>query len=216
MKTALSAALFVTLAASTAEASAIQVETRAFHSNLRLSLKETVQSINGRDIGTTGSDELFLNTAGGGIAFIGKLDEYVSLGAGYERARYFPGPDATINQQTLCLFTRFTLYQGPISHVHLLAGLSQQSLTAEATDVDVKYSPVMNYDFGLGHTWSFGLWRVGLAYKYSDTFGRGNNRTVIRSRIYNEFQLVDTEVKARARNFNIEQQQLSLSLGVNL
>jgi hypothetical protein len=32
----------------------------------------------------------------------------------------------------------------------------------------------------------------------------------------NEFQLVESEVKTRVKNFNIEQQQLSLSLGMNI
>jgi hypothetical protein len=216
MKTAFSAAFILTLVASTAHGSALQVETRAFHSNLHLALKQAIYTVDGQQIGTDGASESFRNAAGGGVAFVGTLDEYVSLGVGYERVRYFPAPETTTDQQSLSMFTRFNLYQGDISQLYFLAGLTEHRLTAEAEVVDVKYSPVMNYDFGLGHNWNFGMWTVGLAYKYSDTFGRGNNRTVIRSRVYNELQLVETEVKTRVKNFNIEQQQLSLSLGVNI
>lgn len=45
---------------------------------------------------------------------------------------------------------------------------------------------------------------------------RGNNRTAIRSRLYNEFQLMESEVKTRVKNSNIEQQQVALSLGLTI
>jgi hypothetical protein len=221
MKAVLPSALIFVLSASAAQAAALQIETRAFHSNLHLEMKDSVETINGQDVETQGSNEAFQNAAGGGVAFAAQLDKYLSLGVGYDRARYFPDPDTTIDHQIIGMFTRWTLHQGESNRLYLLAGVSQHSLlgkneTLSRSEAEYKYSPVMNYDVGLGHTWTFGLWNVGLAYKYSDSFGRGDSRTVIRTRVHDEYRLVTAESKTRFRRFNIEQQELSLNFGVNL
>ncbi len=214
-------ALILLLTATASQASALQVETRAFHSNLRLDMKSAVLTMNGQDIGTQEGGEYFQNTAGGGIALVANLDPYVSLGLGYDRARYFPSPDYKMDQQMLSLFTRWTLYQGESSRLHFLTGVSQHRLSGQGDPIPnmnltVKYSPVMNYDLGLGQTWTFGSFNVGLAYKYSDTFGRGNSQVVMRSRFSDKLQLTESESKTKIRNFNIEQQELSLQVGVNI
>jgi hypothetical protein len=222
MRTLVSASLLLLLSASTVQAAAVQLETRAFHSHLRLDHKDSVMTVNGQEVDRLEGGEDFENTAGGGIGLIAHLDPYVSLGVGYDRARYFPSPDVKSDQQVLSLFTRWTLYRGATSRLHFHTGVSQHTLTQKSdalagNDMDIKYSPVLNYDLGLGQTWTFGLWNVGLAYKYSDTFGRGNSQTVMRTRaLVDPFTLTVAEVKTKLRNFNIEQQELALTFGFNI
>ncbi|MDQ3234071.1 MAG: hypothetical protein M3Q07_19865, partial [Pseudobdellovibrionaceae bacterium] len=159
MKTFLSAALISMVTASAAQAAAIQFETRAFHSNLRLDAKETTHSINGTEVGTERVHETFDNTAGGGVAVVFNLDEHLDLGLGYSRARYFPGADVRTDQTMLSAFSRWTLYQSPATRFYFLAGLTQHDLDTLDTGgrsmtVESSITPVMNYDVGLGNVWT--------------------------------------------------------------
>lgn len=220
MKTLIATALLTTLTASSAWAD-IQLETRAYHSNMRVDAgKVTVESL-GEDLETGEFSEDFLNTAGFGIAAIAPLDETVELGLGLSLARYHPTPGNQTDQTSVSGFTRINLAKTDSGRFYVLAGLSSQQLSQELDDNEfintkINYTPTLNGDLGLGGSIKLGAADLGLEYKYSNTLSRGRG-TLKSSFSFPGFDGVEVAtVKAKIRGLVLEGQELALTLGLKL
>jgi hypothetical protein len=220
MKAILATALLTTVTASSALAD-VQLETRAFHSNLRIDAgKVTTEYFTG-DVDTETMSEEFFNTPGLGVAAISKVDELVELGLGLNLARYHLSPGNQLDQTVLNAFTRLTLAESENGKFYILAGVSRQQLSQDVKDYDfvktkISYTPIVNGDLGLGGSIKLGSADLGFEYKYSNTLarGRGTLKSTFAFTGFGEFGVGQS--KSKIRDIVLEGQEVALTLGMKL
>jgi len=221
MKTIISTALLTVLSASAAYGEGLQVETRAFHTNMRLDSGETVSIIDGEDSETGRMSEAFFNSAGFGVSAVQSIDDVVDLGLGLSFARYYPNDGVQLDQTVLNGFSRINLAKTETARFYMLAGLSRQQLSQDIESDDYSsykssFTPIVNGDLGLGGSFKLGSADLGLEYKYSSTLARG--RASLKS-FYSYTTLVGTESgreKVKVKGIVLEGQELALTLGMKI
>ncbi|WP_141736107.1 hypothetical protein [Oligoflexus tunisiensis] len=220
MKAVLATALLATLTASSALAE-VQVETRAFHTNLRLDSEEVIYVADGLGKDTFTMNEDHFNTAGFGIAAVNAIDDTLEFGLGLSFARYYPTTKVQIDQTILNAFTRINLAKTETGKVFILGGLSRQQLAQEFDDEQLgttegRYTPIVNGDVGLGGSLNLGGADLGLEYKYSSTVASG--RASIRNNYNGQgFALTGTRRdKMKVKGVVLEGQEIALTLGMKI
>lgn len=219
MKKIFSISLMAVLAASSAQAEVFQIEPRVFHSNLHLNAGATEVYENGVSQGRTKADQDSLNGAGLGISGIFALSEQIDLGLGYSMARYFPSPEINNEQQVLEVFSRLYMAKTTSSKLYFLAGASSHQFSIDIDSKDdspfsqsSSFTPIVNYDLGIGGALNFGIVDLGLEYKYSNTLANGSATFVSRA----SFRNVTEEYKSKTKDIALESQEISLTVGVSL
>lgn len=220
MKTMLSAVLLTALAASSAHAEGLQVETRAFHSNLRIDGNKVTRT---DEDGSFSADvrKSFHNTAGFGVAAVYGLNEAVELGLGLSLARYYPNVESKFDQTVVNGFLRYNFIKTQSGKLYGMAGVSRHTLS-EKVEEEADYShkstitPVGNVDAGLGGALTIGSVDLGLEYKYSNSVSRGRVN-VKESYSYTSAGLRYTEsAKTRFTGLKLEGQEMAFTVGVKL
>lgn len=221
MKAIISTALLTVLTASAAHAEGLQLETRAFHANMRLDSGKTTYIVDGESPETGRVSESFFNTAGFGVSAVQTIDDVLDFGLGLSFARYYPNDGVQIDQTVLNGFSRINLAKTETARFYMLAGLSRQQLAQEIESDDYSsykssFTPIVNGDLGLGGSIKLGSADLGLEYKYSSTLARG--RASLKS-FYSYTTLVGTErsrEKVKIKDIVLEGQELALTLGVKI
>lgn len=221
MKAIISSALLTVFVASAAHAEGLQVETRAFHANMRVDAKKITFIENGRTVGTTDMSESFFNTAGFGVAGVYSADDTLDLGLGLSLARYYPNNGVTVDQTVLNGFSRFNLVKTEAGKFYVLVGLSRQQLSQDVEDGEDEsykssFTPIVNADAGIGGSIKLGAADLGLEYKYTNTLAKG------RASLHNRYthmgvagMVTETE-KTKIKDTVLEGHELALTLGVQL
>ncbi len=221
MKAILSTVLLAGLAATSAHAEGLQVETRTFHSNLRIDGNSV--TFTDEDGSFTGDvTKAFFNTAGLGVAAVYGLSDAVDLGVGLSLARYYPNTDRHLDQTVLNGFVRYNVIKTEAGKLYGLAGVSRHSLDLSVDEEDgysqsSKITPVGNVDAGIGGALTLGSVDLGLEYKYSNSVGRGRI-TSKESYTYTNALGLQTVEKAQSRytGLKLEGQELALTVAVKL
>jgi hypothetical protein len=220
MKAILATALLTAVTASSALAD-VQLETRAFHSNLRIDAGKITSELPDGEIFTDRISEDFFNTAGLGVAAVTAVNDVVEFGVGLSLARYYLTTVTQMDQTVLNGFTRLNLAQTESSKFYVLAGVSRQQLSQDVKDnefvkTDFSYTPIVNGDLGLGGSIKLGSADLGLEYKYSNTLGRG--RATLKSTFsipgFEEFGVGRS--KSKIHDIVLEGQEVALTLGMRL
>lgn len=220
MKAILTTALLTAVTASSAMAE-VQLETRAYHSNMRIDAGKYTVETAGEDLEVGKMNEDFFNTAGFGVAAVAPIDNAVELGLGLSFARYHPTTDNQLDQTVLSGFTRINLVQTESGRFYVLAGVSSQQLSQDLNDSEfvktkVSYTPILNADLGLGGSIKLGSADLGIEYKYSNTLSRGRG-TLKSSFAFPGFEGVELATsKVKIRDIVLEGQELALTLGVKI
>jgi hypothetical protein len=220
MKTVFATALLATLATSSALAE-VQVETRAFHTNLRLDSEEVIYVSDRLGKETYTMNESHYNTAGVGLSAVNTIDEVLEVGLGLSFARYYPTTNVQLDQTVLNAFTRVNLAQSETGKVFIMGGLSRQQLDQDFDDkrlgsTKANYTPIVNGDVGVGGFLNLGGADLGLEYKYSSTVASG--RASIKNTYNAEgFALTGTpRDKNKIKGVVLEGQEISLTLGMSI
>jgi hypothetical protein len=221
MKAILSTVLLTGLAASAAHAEGLQVETRAFHSNLRIDGSKVTLTDEESSV-TADVNKTFLNTAGLGVAAVYGVNEAVDLGVGFSLASYFPETDSQIDQTVVNGFMRYNFIKTESGKLYGLVGVSRHFLNEEVDeeegyDQTIRIKPVANVDAGFGGTLTWGSVDLGLEYKYSNSVSRGRV-SIKESYTYSDalgLRTVESS-KTRFTGLKLEGQELALTLGVKL
>ncbi|HYX38108.1 MAG TPA: hypothetical protein VE954_33835 [Oligoflexus sp.] len=221
MKSIISTVLLTVLTSSAAYGEGLQVETRAFHANMRLDADKATYLQDGAPATTDGVSSSYYNTAGLGLAAVHVVDDILELGLGFSFARYYPSNGVQMDQTVLNGFSRINLAKTETSKVYMLGGLSRQQLTQDNESNEFaryksSFTPIVNVDLGIGGTINFGSADLGLEYKHSNTVAAG--RASFQS-LYKIQGLTGNQVssdKIKFRNVALEGQELALTFGVKM
>ncbi len=223
MKMFLSTALLAAFAASLAHAE-VKVESRVFHSNLRLDAKSST-FYSPDSVESNGRQESFFNTAGVGVAGVFSPNQAIDMGIGYSYARYYVNSGTQIDQQVASLFSRFNLLQSETGKVYALVGASSHQLdqkfatergSTSSVEAESSYSPIVNYDAGLGAAITLAGLDLGLEYKYSNTLSKGQGTVKEKSSYISLTGPVVENYKSKIKGISAETQELSMTLSVKI
>ncbi len=221
MKAILSTVLLAGLAATSAHAEGLKVETRTFHSNLRIDGNRVTFTDEDGSF-TADVSKVFFNAPGLGVAAVYGLNDAVDLGVGLSLARYYPNTDRQLDQTVLNGFVRYNVIKTEAGKMYGLAGVSRHSLDLNVDEEDgysqsSKVTPVGNLDAGIGGAITLGSIDLGLEYKYSNSVGRGRITSKETYTYTNALGLkMEEKGQSRYTGLKLEGQELALTLAVKL